>query len=189
MIAGGCARQQPLQRYLPSAVQSASPTVSAPEAADALPRAEPVRIDIPAIGVHAPVGRVGLTPRGTMEVPPLERPGETGWYVYGPTPGELGPAVIVGHVDSTRGPAVFFRLRELRHGDLIHVVRADGTTATFRTTTVEQVHKNGFPSERVYGNLDYAALRLVTCGGTFIRRQGSYVDNVVAFAVLDLAAN
>src|SRR5689334_3071426 len=104
MVASGCGRQQPVYRPLPSA----SPTVSTTATAGTLSRAEPIRIEIPAIDVHAPVGPVGVTAQGAMEVPPLDRPGETGWYVYGPTPGELGPAVIVGHVDSTRGPAVFF---------------------------------------------------------------------------------
>jgi LPXTG-site transpeptidase (sortase) family protein len=179
-VAGGCGRQQPVHRYLPSA----SPVVSGTAGAGTLPRAEPVRIDIPAIDVHAPVGRVGMTVHGTMDVPPLDRPGETGWFIYGPTPGELGPAVIVGHVDSTRGPAVFFRLHQLQPGDIIYVARADGTTAAFRTTSVEQVPKADFPTERVYGNLDYPALRLVTCGGTFIRGRGSYLDNIIAFAAL-----
>lgn len=151
-----------------------------------MPRSEPVRVDIPSIDVHAPVGRVGLDPAGTVEVPPLERPGETGWYIHGPTPGEIGPAVILGHVDSKTGPAVFFRLNQLRPGDKILVARSDGTTATFVTTEVRQVPKREFPTDRVYGNLDHAALRLITCGGTFDPARASYLDNIIAYA--DLAS-
>lgn len=149
-----------------------------------LPRSEPITLEIPAIGVRAPVGRLGLTPQGAVEVPPLERPAETGWYRFGPTPGERGPAVILGHVDTKSGPAVFFRLRELHAGDPVRVVRGDGTTAVFRTTEVAQVPKAAFPTGRVYGDLDHAGLRLVTCGGAFDRSRGSYLDNIIVFADL-----
>jgi hypothetical protein len=150
-----------------------------------LPRSEPVTIEIPKIGVRAPVGRVGLTQQGTIEVPSLEHPELTGWYVNGPTPGEPGPAVILGHVDSKAGPAVFFRLSELRAGDPVTVARTDGSSARFLVTAVEQVPKSSFPTERVYGDLDHPGLRLITCGGGFDRDQGSYQDNVVVYADLD----
>lgn len=152
--------------------------------ADPMPRSEPVSLDITAIDVHAPIGRLGLTPQHTVEVPPLERPGEVGWYINGPTPGQLGAAVILGHVDSKAGPSVFFRLHQLKPGDLIKVERSDGTTATFATTAVEQTPKTAFPTDRVYGDTPEAGLRLVTCGGAFDRSRGSYLDNVIAYAVL-----
>jgi sortase (surface protein transpeptidase) len=130
------------------------------------------------------VTRVGLNPDGTVEVPPLDRADETGWYANGPTPGELGPAVVLGHVDSRTGPAVFFRLRELRAGDTVDIARRDGSTATFRVTAVERVPKSDFPAERVYGDLDHAGLRLITCGGSFDPSRASYIDNVIVYAVL-----
>ncbi len=149
-----------------------------------MPPSQPTRIEIPAIGVRAPVGRVGLSAQGTIEVPPLARAGETGWYEHGPTPGELGPAVVLGHVDSAAGPAVFFRLAQLKPGDTIEITRADGRVAVFRTASVEKVLKTAFPTDRVYGNLDYAGLRLVTCGGTFDKSRGSYTGNVIVYATL-----
>lgn len=150
-----------------------------------LARSQPVRIEVPSIAVRASVVPVGLTPQGTVEVPPLSRPETTGWYVNGPTPGEIGPAVILGHVDSTTGPAVFFRLSQVRAGDPVLVARADGTTARFLVVAVEAVAKTAFPTERVYGDLDHPALRLVTCGGTFDQAKGSYQDNIIAYADLD----
>ena len=160
-----------------------STTASAP-ATLTMPPSQPTRIEIPAIGVRAPVDRVGLSAQGTIEVPPLERAGETGWYEYGPTPGELGPAVVLGHVDSAAGPAVFFRLAQLKPGDTIEIARADGRVAVFRTVSTEKVPKTAFPTDRVYGNLDYAGLRLVTCGGTFDKSRGSYTSNVIVYATL-----
>lgn len=162
----------------------ATPSVTTPPAPPALPPAEPTRIEIPAIGVDAPVGRVGLNSDGTVEVPPLSRAGDTGWYGYGPTPGEVGPAVVLGHVDSEAGPAVFFRLKELRPGDMVRIRRGDGRTAIFRITVVEEFLKTRFPTERVYGDTDHPALRLVTCGGTYDRTRASYKSNVIAFAEL-----
>lgn len=114
----------------------------------------------------------------------MERPGEVGWYVNGPTPGQLGAAVILGHVDSKSGPSVFFRLHQLKPGDSIKAECEDGTTAIFATTAVEQIPKTAFPADRVYGDISEAGLRLVSCGGAFDRGRGSYRDNVIAYAVL-----
>jgi sortase (surface protein transpeptidase) len=157
---------------------SGPPTITAQR----LPASQPTRIEIPAIGVAAPVGAVGLNPDGTVEVPPLERADDTGWYRYGPTPGEIGPAVVLGHVDSKRGPAVFFRLHHLKAGDTVRILRADGVTAVFRTTSVAEFPKTQFPTDRVYGGLDHAGLRLVTCGGSFDPVRGSYRSNIIVFA-------
>ncbi|MFU8841944.1 MAG: class F sortase [Nitriliruptoraceae bacterium] len=144
--------------------------------------AAPVRLHIPAIGVDSDLMDLGLQPDGTLEVPPVGFP--AGWYSGAPTPGELGPAIIAGHVDWGGQPGVFFDLRELSTGDEIAIARQDGTTARFRVTSVERFAKDAFPTQAVYGDLDHAGLRLITCGGSFDRQMRSYVDNLVVFAEL-----
>lgn len=150
----------------------------------AMPMAVPRRIRIEKIKVSAPVESLGLDADGWLEVPSLKRPNLTGWYRLGPSPGQLGPAVIVGHVNSRAGPAVFARLRALDKGDAVEVEREDGSVAVFAVDEVERVHKRRFPTARVYGNLPHAGLRLITCGGEFDPRSGSYDDNVIVYATL-----
>jgi LPXTG-site transpeptidase (sortase) family protein len=116
-------------------------------------------------------------------VPP-EDFARAGWFTRGPVPGETGPAVIAGHVDSADGPAVFFRLAELEDGDDVLVDRADGTTVRFTVTSVDRYPKDEFPTEQVYGPTPRAELRLITCGGEFDADARSYRDNVVVSAVL-----
>jgi hypothetical protein len=111
-----------------------------------------------------------------------------GWYVHAPTPGELGPAVLAGHVDSRRGPAVFFRLATLRPADRVMVGREDGRTTVFTVDRVARYPKPRFPTAEVYGDLPYPGLRLITCGGDFDRGRGSYRDNIVMFASLNHVA-
>ncbi|MEV0810058.1 class F sortase [Micromonospora sp. NPDC050200] len=148
-----------------------------------LPRSEPVRIDIPAIGVHADLVPVAGDPNGTLEVPPLDRPTVAGWYRPGVSPGEAGNAVVVGHVDTRDGPAVFFDLGRLRPGDTVRVTRADSRTVTFAVDGVETYPKRSFPTALVYGpGGPAAALRLVTCGGRFDERSRDYSDNIVVRA-------
>jgi hypothetical protein len=142
--------------------------------------APPVRIRIPAIGVDARVARVGLDHAGALEVP--SGWDDAGWYVHGPRPGEPGPAVIVGHVDSTSGPAVFYRLGGLRPGATIRVVRQDGSAVSFRVHRVGRWPKDGFPTRLVYGATRRPTLRLITCGGAFDPATGHYLDNTVVFA-------
>jgi sortase (surface protein transpeptidase) len=166
------------------AARSAPPPAAYAPAAAALPAAPPERVLIPEIGVNAPVRGVGLTPVGTIQTPPPSARNLTGWYVYGPTPGELGPAIILGHVDSSRGPSVFWRLAELVPGDVVKVRRVDGTVAVFTVDGSEQVAKRAFPTERVYGNTDRPALRLITCGGPYDRRTHRHRDNVIVYATL-----
>jgi sortase (surface protein transpeptidase) len=145
----------------------------------------PVHLDIPAIGVSTPLMALGLNADGTIAVPPLRHDAPAGWYRYRPTPGEFGPAVILGHVDTARdGPAVFYRLRDLRHGDTVTVGRLDGSTAVFTVTQVVQYPKLEFPTEAVYGAVDHPALRLITCGGTFDPINRQYRGNVIAYAAL-----
>ena len=143
--------------------------------------AEPVRLRIPALQVDTPLERLGRQPDGTIAVP--ESPNIAGWYVAGPRPGQPGPAVILGHVDSINGPGVFFRLDQLSPGAAVEVDRADGTTAGFRVVSLSRVPKTNFPSDLVYSPTLQPSLRLVTCGGSFDYRARSYRDNVIAYTV------
>jgi sortase family protein len=143
--------------------------------------ARPVGLTIPAIGVRTKLIRLGLTDAGTLQVPTTF--GVAGWYDRSPRPGAPGSSVIAGHIDSLAGPAVFFRLADLRRGDRAYVRRADGTLAVFRVTAVRLYAKDRFPSAAVYGPVPTPQLRLITCGGTFDRAAGSYLSNVVVYAV------
>lgn len=161
---------------------------AAPVSGPVLARSLPLSISIPAIGVSSRLLYVGLNPDGTIQVPPLDDPpltNEAAWYKYSPTPGQPGPAIIEGHVDSASdGPSVFFRLGALAPGDLVDITLADHQVAVFRVTGVRLYPKDRFPTSVVYGNTDYAALRLITCGGSFDEQSRQYVSNVVAFASL-----
>ena len=161
-------------------------TAGAAPSTPALSRSRPVSLAIPAIGVHTNVIDLGLGPRHTLQVPPLTQAGvqEAGWYDLGPAPGQLGPAVIAGHVDSYQGPGVFFRLGALRPGDQIRVTRADRTEALFRIDAVDEYRKTGFPDRQVYGPVSYAGLRLITCGGRFDYQTRHYLSNIVIYAEL-----
>ncbi|MGY1652456.1 class F sortase [Geodermatophilus sp. SYSU D01119] len=163
---------------------SAVGTGEAPDPA-AQPVAAPVAVRIPSIGVTSDLLRLGLNGDGTVAVPPLAEDDRAGWYENGPAPGAVGPAVLLGHVDSAEyGPGVFFDLGALRPGDEVEVTRADGTVAVFAVDRVETHPKDDFPTIEVYGNTDDAQLRLITCGGDFDSAVRSYEDNVIAFATL-----
>jgi LPXTG-site transpeptidase (sortase) family protein len=150
-----------------------------------LSRAEPIDVRIPSIGVDAPVVATGIAANRSIEVPPLSTPQVVGWYRYGPSPGEAGSAILVGHVDSREsGPAVFYQLGRLRMGDTVEVVRGDGSTAVFTVDGVRLVAKDEFPAQEVHRVATQALLRLITCGGRFDRKQGSYMDNVIVYATL-----
>jgi sortase (surface protein transpeptidase) len=142
----------------------------------------PTRIEIPSIGVASALDRLGRAPDGTVQTPPLRRAGVAGWYALGPRPGDPGSAVILGHVDSKRGPAVFFRLRELRRGDQVRVRRADGSTVRFVVQRTEQTLKRRFPTDEVYYPTLTPGLRLVTCGGEFDASTGHYKSNIIVYA-------
>lgn len=150
-----------------------------------LPRSVPIHLDIPAIGVHTSLLALGLAADGTVALPPLRSDAPAGWYSNLATPGEIGTAVILGHVDTAAsGPAVFFKLGAMRPGEEIIVARADGSKATFTVETVADYPKSAFPTAAVYGAATYPALRLVTCGGTFDRARRTYRSNVVVYARL-----
>lgn len=150
--------------------------------AKVIPVTLPTALSIPAIGVQTRLVQLGLTPSGALQVP--SSPAVAGWFVDSPRPGATGAAVIAGHIDSYLGPGVFFRLRELRPGELVYVRRAHSSLAVFRVTAVRTYLKSRFPTAAVYGPVPDAELRLITCGGTFDPATGHYLSNVIVFAVL-----
>jgi hypothetical protein len=167
---------------------AATATQGSPVQGPVLAQSLPVLVSIPAIGVTSKLMEVGLNADGTIQVPPLnDSPltNEAAWYKYSPTPGQPGPSIIEGHVDSAAdGPSVFFRLGALKPGDLASVTLADRQVAVFKVTAVRLYAKSQFPTSTVYGFTDYASLRLITCGGSFDEQSGHYTSNVVAFASL-----
>jgi hypothetical protein len=160
--------------------EPATPSLAGPTAV-AVVRVSPVALEVPAIGV-AERQFVPLRLGAAGELAPPADFDRVGWYADGTTPGDVGPAVIAGHVDSRRGPAVFHRLRELKPGDEITVRRSDGGATVFTVDEVRQYPKDTFPTDAVYAPVPGAALRLITCGGEFDRARRSYRDNVVVFA-------
>lgn len=148
-----------------------------------LPHSPPRRIIVPSLRVDAPVSRVGLAGDGRIEAPPPERARLAGWYTGAVAPGERGTSVIVGHVDSTKGPAVFYLLGSLERGSRVEILREDGRTAVFSVYGVEVHAQRGFPADRVYRDGPRPELRLITCAGRFSERTG-YDDNVVVSARL-----
>jgi len=158
-----------------------SPVVKGP----VLARSVPVRLEIPQIGVSSDLLQLGLNPDQTVEVPPLTRDSRAGWYKFSPTPGQLGPSVLLGHVDSAKyGPGIFFKLGALRPGATVTVTRSDRSAAVFRVDRVVSYPKESFPTLEVYGNTQSAQLRLITCGGKFDLSSHNYESNIVAFATL-----
>jgi len=147
-----------------------------------LPESQPVAVSIPKLGVRSPLDDLGRDGDGAMEVP--KNPARAGWFSGGPSPGALGPAVIAGHVTWNGPRAVFHRLSTMRPGDQVAVTRKDGKIAVFTVTRVARFSKSQFPSRAVYGPIDHAGLRLITCGGTYDAARHRYLDNVVVFARL-----
>jgi sortase (surface protein transpeptidase) len=170
----------------PRPVASPGPVPAGPVAAPASAAARvyvsrPVYLSIPAIGVHTQLIRLGLTAQGRLQVPASTS--VAGWYAGSPRPGQVGSAVIAGHIDSVQGPGVFFRLRLLRPGDRIFIRRAGGKLAVFRVYAEHMYAKDRFPTRRVYGPVPDPELRLITCGGIFDPATGSYLSNVVVYAL------
>lgn len=155
-----------------------------PSPGDALPPSRPVRIEIPSLDIEAEIHRVGLDDQGAIAAPSMRRADEAGWYEDGPTPGQYGPAVIVGHVDDTRGPAVFHRLPSIRRGTRVEITRRDDQVAIFEVTDVKSYDKSALPADEVYGDFSKPGLRLITCGGRWVGGGTGYADNVVVFATL-----
>jgi hypothetical protein len=173
------------QVHAPQPSLAAAGSTGLRAAGPSLRRSPPVSVAIPAIGVDSALLHLGVNADGTLQVPPLlTQSGEAAWYRYSATPGQIGASVIEGHVDSYQGPAVFFRLGALRPGDRVDVRLADGVTAVFRVTGVRRYLKSAFPARTIYGATRYAALRLITCGGSFDDATGHYLSSVVVFASL-----
>ncbi|MFI7382441.1 class F sortase [Streptomyces sp. NPDC049813] len=156
---------------------------SPPRPAGVLSFSPPQRVRIPAIQVDAPVTQVGLDAEGWVDAPPPEDPNLAGWFTGAVAPGENGTAVVVGHVDNQRGPAVFYGLGSLKKGNHIEVARADGRTAIFEIYGIDVFAKAHFPGTKVYGSTGAPELRVITCGGGFSEHSG-YTGNVVVFARL-----
>jgi sortase (surface protein transpeptidase) len=167
------------------ATGASSQAAAKPVTGPLLSRSVPVRLEIPQLDVSSELLQLGLNSDQTVQVPPLSKDSKAGWYKYSPTPGQLGPSVILGHVDSAKyGPGVFFKLGALRPGSTLSVTRSDRSTAVFRVDRVVSYPKERFPTLEVYGNTDSAQLRLITCGGRFDLRSHNYQSNIVAFATL-----
>lgn len=172
----------------PSTTAAAGPWAPTTPNPTVVPTAEsradlrPVSVEVPSIGVRSDLLPLAVDAAGVL-VPP-DPYDVAGWFTGGPVPGEIGPAIIAGHVDSRAGPGVFFRLEEMQPGELITVTRSDGSVATFTVRRVESYPKVDFPTERVYGPTPGHELRLITCGGDFDRSRRSYLDNIVVYAVL-----
>jgi len=173
------------QVHAPQPAQSVAGITGSSARGPSLTPSLPVSVRIPAIGVDSKLLRLGLNSDGTIQVPSIQTSsGKAAWYKYSATPGQIGSSVIEGHVDSYQGPAVFFRLGALRPGDTVDVTLADGITAIFRVTGVREYAKSRFPAKAIYGVTDYAALRLITCGGAFDYATGHYLSSTVVFASL-----
>ncbi|MFD7666216.1 class F sortase [Streptomyces sp. NPDC059788] len=180
VLDGGASRAAPSVHVANAGVPTAAPRATAPAA---LPAARPVRVRIPAAGVDTrPVLDLGLAADGTVQVPSVAQADRIGWYDRGVTPGETGPAVLIGHYDTVEGPAVLRNVGRIATGDRIYVDRADGRTAVFAVRALQQVDKKAFPTQRVYGDTDRPELRLVTCGGGLV--DGHRPDNIVLYADL-----
>lgn len=190
LFLGGCAEDAgPASPQAGPSLPVASPAPSSRTASSAaggtwtLARSKPATLEIPAIGVRTgSIIELGLQPDGSLEVP--DDAVTAGWFDQSPTPGELGPSIIAGHVDYDHVPGVFHRLHELPEGAKVVVHRADATSAVFTVYKIERYPKSRFPTAEVYGNTDTPELRLITCGGAFDSSSGNYVDNVVAYAEL-----
>ncbi|GAA3151294.1 hypothetical protein GCM10010466_47990 [Planomonospora alba] len=143
-------------------------------------RVVPERIDIPSLGLKAPLMRLDVKD-GEVELPPYDEPDVAGWVEGTAVPGDEGPAVILGHVDTKDAPAVFYKLKTMREGQVIKVARSDGKVAQYRVDAIEQVSKDSFPADKVYVE---DGLRLVTCGGEFDWDRNQYDDNVIVYATL-----
>ena len=146
-----------------------------------LDKSVPTSISIPNIDVEASVVKVGLEKDGSLETPDLFSD-LVGWYEYGPTPGEKGPAVLVGHVDTYKGPSVFWNLSKLNKKDVIEIARKDSQVVKYEVTKIETYPQDRFLTEKVYGNIDHAGLRIITCGGAFNYVTGKYSHNTIIFA-------
>jgi len=162
------------------------PEVPLPPALKPLGNARPQRVDIPSMGVQAPVVARGLDAQGAIDPPPFDQPGVVGWYAAGVRPGAAGAALFVGHVDTETRRAVFYKLSSVRPGATVRVIRDDGTVAEFTVDDVQVLSRDNFDAQQAYGvrQPGRAELRLITCGGAFDRASRTYTANVIVSAYL-----
>jgi sortase (surface protein transpeptidase) len=169
---------------VPATVQTSAPKLTSAPMARALPASVPVRVEIPALGISAPLIKLGRNANGTLQVPPPDNHNLAGWFDRSVTPGQEGTSVILGHVDNFTGPSVFFSIKMLRPGEIIKIVRADGDTAVFSVDGVQEVAKAVFPASIIDEKTRYPELRLITCGGPFDTATRQYLDNIVVYSHL-----
>lgn len=173
----GCSSAPP--RHEPP--RAARPAPVAAPVTDPGPRVEPTALSIPSVHISSTLVPLGLNPDGTVQVPDIHNPMQAGYYRLGPSAGQVGPFVVLGHVDSYTEAGVFYPLRDLREGDLVHVDRQDGSRITYVVDRIDRVSKDDFPTDEVYGDVNRPEIRLITCGGSFDRTKRSYDDNVIVF--------
>lgn len=147
-------------------------------------RSLPSWIDIPSIGARSTLVELGLDANKSIQIPPVDKPLQAGWYKYSPTPGQVGPSVVVGHIDGDHQKGIFWRLHDVKPGDKVSIGRADGITVTFTVNKVDRVQKSAFPTSAVYGNTADPELRLITCGGAFDATTGHYLENLIVYATM-----
>jgi LPXTG-site transpeptidase (sortase) family protein len=169
-------------RWLPGPLFAGPAPKNSPPVVSPAARSTPVTLSIPSIGLTVSVVEVGLNSNDTIQVPASYQ--QPGWYRLGPSPGQRGSAVILGHVDTYKGPAVFFKLRTLKPGDHVLVTLADGVVADFEVRQIATYLKTDFPTDLVYGSHGYSGLQLITCGGAFDSQTGHYLSNVVVYTAL-----
>ncbi|MFC1429171.1 class F sortase [Streptacidiphilus sp. N1-3] len=167
-----------------AAAVAAASTAGRPATHAALVRSTPITVALPSIGLTAPLIGLGMDSRGQAELPPFSQPKTAGWVRDSAAPGAVGTAVLVGHVDTRTGPAVFWNLSAVKPGASVEVTRVDGSTALFTVDAVRAFDKSTFPADQLYAPAKDAQLRIVTCGGTFDRKRAEYTGNVVLFAHL-----
>lgn len=180
----GCGAPAPPSGPPPATSASSSQTEPAPAEVTALGKSTPTRVRVPRIGAESSLVPLGLNKDQTIQVPPVNQPMQAGWYDGAPTPGEKGPAIVLGHVDGAGKPGIFYKLRDVQVGDEVLVERQDGRTVRFVVHETEQVQKKQFPTEKVYGDTDRPEIRLITCGGIFDRGARSYQDNIIVYATM-----
>jgi sortase (surface protein transpeptidase) len=181
LTVAGCG--SPASTPAPAAVAPASTSVPITKPFKGL---RPTSVSIPKIGAQSSLLAVAVTVDGKISVPSVKTPMQAAWYRLSPVPGEVGPAVVLGHVDGDKMPGIFYKLKDLVRGDEVDIDRNDGKKLKFVVDHLTQVPKDQFPQDAVYGNSDKPELRLITCGGVFDHEDHSYVDNIVVYA--DLAS-
>ncbi|MFI5614026.1 class F sortase [Amycolatopsis sp. NPDC051903] len=180
VVVAGCGSSDPAPAAAPKPVPASVP-VTKP-----FKGLRPTEVSIPKIGAKSSLISVAVNLQGKISVPSVKTPMQAAWYRLSPVPGEVGPAVVLGHVDGDKKPGIFYRLKDLAPGDEVDIDRSDGKKLKFTVARVTQVPKDQFPEDAVYGNSSKPELRLITCGGVFDHAEHSYVDNIVVYA--DLAS-